>query len=74
MFSPLRSENYLIIIMNNYYFKFQIRNEGLKTWLKIGDGKFCPLSIYFGKWKADEVDIGINRQKSNQAKEQIKTL
>ncbi|MFH1661905.1 MAG: hypothetical protein ABIA02_02315 [Candidatus Falkowbacteria bacterium] len=60
--------------MNNYYFKFQIGNEGFKTWLKIGDGKFCPLSIYFGKWKAGEVSTGINQQKSSQAKEQIKTF
>ncbi|MBU4347255.1 hypothetical protein KJ586_00025 [Patescibacteria group bacterium] len=61
-------------MMNNYYFKFQIGNEGFKTWLDTGCGEVCPLSIYFGKWRADEVSIGINQQKSNQAKEQIKTF
>ncbi|PKL16916.1 MAG: hypothetical protein CVV49_13830 [Spirochaetae bacterium HGW-Spirochaetae-5] len=56
--------------MKNYYFKFQKGNAGFDKLFKSNnlydealnlskDGKDIPLSIYYGKWKANEFHLGI---------------
>ncbi len=67
--------------MQHFYFKYMIANEGIERLIKFYDkrsitelkGKTFPLSIYFGKWKVEERQLGFNTNKQQSSK-QIETF
>lgn len=64
----------------HYYFKFQTDNRGFKKWYdsdyKISSQNPIQLSIYYGKWKANEKNKGltIEDNKSIKSSSQINTF
>lgn len=66
--------------MENFYFKYMTGNEGIERLIKFYnknmitelEGHTFPISIYFGKWKAKQYELGLSENPKKQSYEQIK--
>lgn len=68
--------------MQHFYFKYMVANEGIDRLIKFYDkkslmdleGQTFPVSIYFGKWKAEQLDLGLAENPESQSADQIKVF
>ncbi|WP_206779528.1 hypothetical protein, partial [Salinivibrio sp. AR640] len=66
--------------MKHFYFKYLKENVGIERLISFyGEksvyglvGTIFPVSIYFGKWTANELDLGLEQSSNRQSHEQIK--